>query len=169
MMKSPSTRRVVVAAVAALALAILAAAGLAATNRVSAAPSNTQPPVVSGTLEVGKELTTTNGTWSGSTPLSFSYQWRRCDKTGGSCANISNATDNTYKLQGTDGGQTLRAVVTAKNSDGSDNATSVPTAVRPTRARRPPRSLNSHRPRGSRSSRSTCYPDQSTSRRTASR
>ena len=107
------------------------AAGLAATNRVAAAPSNTQPPVVSGTPEIGKELTTTNGTLSGSTPLSFTYQWRRCDKTGGGCANISNATDNTYKLQGEDGDNTLRAVVTARNSDGSDSATGVPTAVVP--------------------------------------
>ena len=90
-----------------------------------------QPPVVSGTPAIGKELTTTNGTWSGTTPLSFSYQWRRCDTTGGSCANISNATDNTYKPQTADGGHTLRVVVTAKNSDGSDNATSVPTAVVP--------------------------------------
>jgi hypothetical protein len=123
--------RPLVIPVAALALVIVAAAGIAATNRSSAAPSNTQPPVVSGTPEVGKELSTTNGTWSGTTPFSFSYQWRRCDKTGGSCANISGATDNQYKLQGADGGNTLRAVVTAKNSDGSDNATSVPTAVIP--------------------------------------
>ncbi len=121
----------VIAAVTALALAVLAAAGLAATNRVSAAPSNTQPPAVSGTPEIGKELTTTNGTWTSSTTLTFTYQWRRCDKTGGSCANISNATDNTYKVQGEDGDNTLRAVVTAKNSDGSGSATSVPTAVVP--------------------------------------
>ena len=129
MMKSPSGRRVVIAAIAALALVIVATAAVAATNRVSAAPSNTGPPVVSGTPAIGKEITTSNGTWSGSTPLSFSYQWRRCDTTGGSCANISNATDNTYKPQDADGNHTLRAVVTAKNSDGSDNATSVPTAV----------------------------------------
>ena len=102
-------RALVIAAVTALALAILAAAGMAATNRVSVAPSNTQPPVVSGTPEIGKELTTTNGTWSGSTPLTFSYQWRRCDKTGGSCADISGATDNTYMLKGADGDDTLRA------------------------------------------------------------
>ena len=123
------SRPLVIAAVTALALAVLAAAGMAATNRSSAAPSNTQPPVVSGTPEVGKNLTTTNGTWSGTTPLTFSYQWRRCDKTGGSCANISGATDNTYPVQGADGGHTLRVAVTAKNSDGTDNATSVPTAV----------------------------------------
>jgi hypothetical protein len=122
-------RRLVIAAAAALTLAVVAAAGMAATNRSAAVPSNTQPPVVSGTPEVGKNLTTTNGTWSGTTPLTFSYQWRRCDKTGGSCANISGATDNTYTVQGADGGNTLRVVVTAKNSDGTDNATSVPTAA----------------------------------------
>src|SRR4051812_3930072 len=94
------TRPLVIAAAAALTLAIVAAAAMAATNRSSAAPSNTKPPVVSGTPEVGKELTTTNGTWSGTTPLSFSYQWRRCDKNGGSCANISGAHDNNYTLQG---------------------------------------------------------------------
>jgi hypothetical protein len=124
-------RPLVIAAALALALAIVAAAGMAGTTRVSVAPSNTQPPVVSGTPEVGKELTTTNGAWSGTTPLSFSYQWRRCDKTGGGCANISGATDNQYKLQTADGDNTLRVVVTAKNSDGSDSATSVPTAVIP--------------------------------------
>jgi hypothetical protein len=129
----PTLRRVsrplLLGVVTVLALAVLAAAGLAATNRVSAAPSNTQPPVVSGTAEVGKELSSTNGSWSGSTPLTFGYQWRRCDKTGGGCANISEATDNTYKLQAADGGNTVRVVVTAKNSDGSDSATSVPTAA----------------------------------------
>ena len=45
------------------------------------------------------------------------------------CANIAEATDNTYKLQAADGGNTVRVVVTAKNSDGSDSATSVPTAA----------------------------------------
>jgi hypothetical protein len=124
-------RPVVIAVVTAFALVIVASAGMAAPSRGSVAPSNTKPPVVSGTPEVGKELTTTNGTWSGTTPLSFSYQWRRCDKNGGGCAHISGATDNTYKLQGADGGHTLRVVVTAKNGDGSANATSVPTAVIP--------------------------------------
>src|SRR3954470_2652164 len=124
-------RRVVFAAVTVVALAILATAGFAATNRNAAAPSNTAPPVVSGTAAVGKSLTTTNGTWSGTTPFTFTYQWRRCDKTGGSCTNISDATHNTYTVEGADGDHTLRAVVTAKNGDGSAGATSVPTAVVP--------------------------------------
>jgi hypothetical protein len=124
-------RQLAIAAGTVLALTIVATAGVAATNRNAAAPSNTQPPVVSGTPEVGKSLTTTNGSWSGTTPFTFSHQWRRCDKTGGSCANISGATDTTYKLQSADGDHTLRSVVTAKNSDGSDSATSVPTPVVP--------------------------------------
>ena len=118
-----------IAAVAALTLAVVATAGMAATNRGSAVPLNTKPPVVSGTAEVGKTLTTTSGTWSGTSPLTFSYQWRRCDKTGGSCGNISGGTAQTYTVLGSDGGHTLRAAVTAKNSEGTDSATSVPTAV----------------------------------------
>ena len=124
-----STRRLVIAAVAALTLAVVAATGMAATNGSSAVPSNTKPPVVSGTAEVGKNLTTTSGTWSGTTPLTFSYQWRRCDKTGGGCAHISGATASTYTVLGSDAGHTMRVAVTAKNSEGSDSATSVPTAV----------------------------------------
>ena len=76
-------------------------------------------------------VNTGEGSEAGTTPLTFTYQWRRCDKTGGSCANISGATNNTYPVQGADGGHTLRVAVTAKNSDGTDNATSVPTAVVP--------------------------------------
>ena len=118
-----------IAGVTMLALVVLAAAGVAATNRGAASPKNTDPPVVSGTPQVDKELKTTNGTWSGTTPLTFSYQWRRCDETGGSCSDISGATKDSYTLKSVDSGNTLRVVVTAKNADGSDHATSVPTAV----------------------------------------
>ncbi len=122
-------RPLVIAAVSALALATLAATATAATTRGSVAPANTDPPLVSGTPEVGKTLTTTNGKWSGTTPLSFSYQWRRCNKGGGSCTDISGATDNTYTLQDADGSNSVRAVVSAKNGDGTASSTSDATAV----------------------------------------
>ena len=124
-------RRLVIASVVMLALAVVAAAGMAATNRSSAVPANTKPPVVSGTPQIGKNLTTTNGTWSGTTPFEFTYQWRRCDKTGGSCVSISGGTASTYTVLGSDGGHTLRAAVTAKNREGTDSATSLATAVVP--------------------------------------
>jgi hypothetical protein len=63
-------------------------------------------------------------------PTSFAYQWRRCDGSGASCANISSATASTYALVLADVGSTIRVVVTASNTSGSSSpATSNPMAV----------------------------------------
>lgn len=93
------------------------------------APSNTSPPVVSGTAQVGQTLTMTQGSWSGSTPMSFSYGWQRCDSNGNACAAIAGATKATYLVVSADVAHTLRGVVHASNSFGSTTATSVPTAA----------------------------------------
>ena len=102
------------------------------TDLVRAAPAlprNVTPPTISGTPQVGQTLTANNGTWVGAPPLSFSYHWRRCDRTGGSCSDISGATAKTYVLSSADEGTTLRVRVTARNSRGSASSTSAPTAV----------------------------------------
>ena len=39
----------------------------------AAAPNDLEPPVISGTAQVGKVLASTTGTWTGAT--SFAYQW----------------------------------------------------------------------------------------------
>ncbi len=97
--------------------------------RTTVAPSNTTPPAVTGTAHTDQLLTTDDGKWAGTTPLSYAYQWRTCNGTGGSCQDISGATGNEYTVRAADAGNTIRSQVTAKNSDGSDTATSVPTAA----------------------------------------
>jgi hypothetical protein len=93
------------------------------------APQKTGSPTISGTPKQGETLTVANGSWSGKQPITFSYQWLRCNSSGDSCADIPGATNQTYALTPADVGATLRARVTAKNSDGSNSATTVPTAT----------------------------------------
>jgi hypothetical protein len=95
----------------------------------SARPNNLTPPSIAGDPVLGEALTADPGLWSGTQPITFTYQWRSCNRTGGNCQNIAGATGRTYALKQTDVGTTLRIRVTARNSIGSTNATSVPTAV----------------------------------------
>jgi hypothetical protein len=117
-----------------LAFGLLAAAvlvGLARTAGAStkSAPVNTSLPTISGTAIEGQTLKADPGTWSGTMPIDFSYQWRRCGSGGGNCQNISQATDNIYTLTSADVGHTLRVLVTAVNSDGAGTAQSRPNDV----------------------------------------
>jgi hypothetical protein len=118
----------------ALGLGVFAGAGTAAS---SAAPKNTSPPTLTGTPREGQVLTGDKGTWSNS-PTDYNYFWTRCDKTGGSCANISGAHGATYTLTSADVGNTLRFKVQANNADGSTSASSVPTAVIVAATKTPP-------------------------------
>ena len=94
-----------------------------------APPTNTTPPAINGPTMVGKTLKTSNGSWAGSSPMTFTYQWRRCDASGGACIAITGATSNRYQLTSADAGRTMRVTVTATNSVGFSSATSAATAV----------------------------------------
>jgi hypothetical protein len=93
------------------------------------APASTSPPTISGTPQEGQTLVANAGGWSGTQPISFGYQWLRCDRNGGSCASISGAAGQRYTLSSADVGQTVRVRVTARNSAGARSSTSVPSAV----------------------------------------
>lgn len=104
-----------------------------ASGRVDAAPAtaprNTGAPTIAGTAREGEVLTASPGTWTGTQPLTFSYQWLRCDSGGGSCAAISGATGQTYTVTSADAGETLRVQVTARNSAGSASVQSLATSI----------------------------------------
>jgi hypothetical protein len=90
-------------------------------------PANATRPQVSGTPKVGQTLMATLGAWTGSDPLTYAYQWQRCDASGANCVDIAGATDRTYTLTDADAGHAIVVVVTAANSVGQDSASSTPT------------------------------------------
>jgi hypothetical protein len=86
-------------------------------------PINTVAPVVSGGVLIGQTLTTTNGTWTGATPITYTYQWQR------NGSPISGETLQTYLLVYADVGTNVSCVVTANNAIGSASANSNAIAV----------------------------------------
>jgi uncharacterized delta-60 repeat protein len=95
----------------------------------STPPSNTAPPAISGTAVEGQTLTANAGSWSGSTPISHDYRWRRCDSAGDSCADIAGATTTTYALTVADVGRTIRVREAASNAYGAGAVESAATGV----------------------------------------
>ncbi len=93
------------------------------------APINVIVPAIEGNLTAGDTLTAEPGTWLGSEPITYAYQWQKCNEEGEECANISGATADTYTLLEGDIGSTVQVVVSASNSHGSASATSYPSEV----------------------------------------
>jgi hypothetical protein len=127
-----ATRRGRTLLFAALTLTIVTAASLTALAGSGAAatgPVNSAPPTIAGTAGEGQTLTADNGTWTGTAPIKYDFEWQRCSATGASCAPISGASAKTYVLTKADVGTTLRVNVTATDATGSTKSTSVPTAV----------------------------------------
>ena len=81
-------------------------------------PVNTVAPVISGTNTFGSTLTTTNGTFTGTATLTYTYQWLR----GGS--QIAGQTASTYVIGASDSLAAITCEVTATNSYGSDSEVS---------------------------------------------
>jgi hypothetical protein len=92
-------------------------------------PANSSPPTITGAATVGTSLASATGSWVGDQPITYSYQWLRCDPSGNSCAPISGAIGSSYKLAQQQVGFTVRMKVIAENSRGSGSAISTQTAV----------------------------------------
>jgi hypothetical protein len=96
---------------------------------VGNAPHNTSAPGISGNPQEGQTLSATPGAWGGTQPITFAYQWNRCDSAGANCAAIGGATGQTYNATAADVTHTLRVAVKATNRLGNSTATSGQTAV----------------------------------------
>jgi hypothetical protein len=75
--------------------------------------------------QVGKTMTTTNGTWGGTQPFTFTYQWFR-DSTA-----VAGATGSSYTVTSADVGHHLSVGVQATNSAGKATEYSSWSAVVP--------------------------------------
>src|SRR5881392_665194 len=132
------TPRVGVFLVGVAALVALVVAG-SATGRDQTKPSNQQEPFIASKVAVvvGATLTGDRGNWNGTEPITYSYQWLRCNDDAVNCKKITNATATTYTIVKDDAGHTLRFQVTAKNSDGTATAESNATGEVPGKANAP--------------------------------
>jgi hypothetical protein len=124
------------AGAAALAALLLASS---ATGRSQAKPSNQQEPFISSKVAVvvGAKLTGSRGAWNGDDPITYAYQWLRCNDNAVNCKSINGADETTYTIVKSDQGHTLRFQVKAKNADGSATAQSNATGTVPKAANAP--------------------------------
>jgi hypothetical protein len=90
-----------------------------ASAATEAAPTNTCPPTIEGSLVVGKSVRAGNGCWVNG-PTSYTYKWLRCtNQTAKACTPIGGATEQDYMLTQSDLNHSLVVLVTAGNSSGS--------------------------------------------------
>ena len=97
-----------------------------ATAATETAPVNTVKPVIKGQAQEGQTLICSQGTWTGTPEIKYSFQWKRNDIT------IEEANTNSYLLSDFDVDQSIKCTVTAANNVGKTNADS--NTVRPRRA-----------------------------------
>jgi hypothetical protein len=87
-----------------------------------AGPTTATRPVVTGTLQQGKQLVGTPGSWIGNGTITYAYQWYRCNAAGAKCSSIHGATAAKVMLGVKDVGNTLGLTVRATDSTGTTAA-----------------------------------------------
>jgi hypothetical protein len=112
----------------------LGALALPAGAQADPGPTNTAPPSVVGTPEVGQTLTAMGGKWANvSFPATDTAQWERCtDRTATTCKDIPNtptAPNSTYTLVPGDVGSFIVVVETVQAANGTTSARSAPVGI----------------------------------------
>jgi GH25 family lysozyme M1 (1,4-beta-N-acetylmuramidase) len=92
--------------------------------RIPLQPKPFKAPTVKGSLAVASQAGVSPGSWSGTTPITFTYQWQRCDGSGKNCRPIASATQSTHTITAADVWHTLRVKVVARNAAGQAGARS---------------------------------------------
>jgi hemolysin type calcium-binding protein/WD40 repeat protein len=113
-------------------------------------PENTSYPVITEATGdsapvVGHTLFASTGTWTGTFPITYTYQWKRCDgadPVNGPCVEIPGATGSSYTVTPADYQMRIRVAVSASNSDGrhtqNSEVTPIVTAIAPKNTATPP-------------------------------
>ena len=48
--------------------------------------------------------------WAGTEPIAYTYQWQRCDASGGNCGSVAGATNRTYVVTAADVSRSVRVI-----------------------------------------------------------
>lgn len=87
-------------------------------------PTNTALPKIKGRTEVGSKLRVSHGAWTSSAPITYKYQWKRCNHKGKNCKAIKGATRSSFTPGKKYIGARLKVAVTARNFTGKTTVTS---------------------------------------------
>lgn len=105
---------------------VVTARNLAGTRRASsvrtavvlaAPPKNVKSPRLTGGFQQGRVIGATVGSWQSSRPVTFSFRWQRCNRSGSGCSRIAGATAGRL-LRKADFLRRVRVLVRAANSGG---------------------------------------------------
>lgn len=92
-------------------------------------PANTALPKIKGKAKVNNKLTVSSGTWTGTAPIAYKYQWKSCNVKVKKCQAIRGATKNSLRISLKYRGRHLVVAVTATNTAGRTTVTSKATSV----------------------------------------
>ena len=92
-------------------------------------PVNVAAPTLDGTPAQGQTMHVTPGTWNGRQPITYTFQWLRCDTRGNNCIRQAGFDDDAYPVREGDVGKTIRARTIARNSRGQASALTAPSGT----------------------------------------